>query len=194
MSQTHIIFNRSDTRFTCNFKSCKVWYSTQALLTDHVLTEHDCDHLNCTTKCKNQVSLKEHKKNKHGLHCEVTCLGISLFNTMWFLSLTIYILGQTFQLERNMETGKFECPHCSQAIDSIRTVQKHCKDHIADSSTKHVTGPYHPYANTHLILLSIPATQRTPPWSMQQMIPQIWWKLKVYFNTQYLLMHINQVF
>ena len=47
-----------------------------------------------------------------------------------------------------METGKFQCPHCSQAIDSIRTVQKHCKDHIADSSTKRVTGRYHPYANT----------------------------------------------
>ena len=47
-----------------------------------------------------------------------------------------------------METGKFECPHCSQAIDSIRTVQKHCKNHIANSSTKRVTGRYHPYANT----------------------------------------------
>jgi hypothetical protein len=47
-----------------------------------------------------------------------------------------------------METSKFECPHCSQAIDSILSVQKHCKDHIADSSTKRVTGRYHPYANT----------------------------------------------
>ena len=60
----------------------------------------------------------------------------------------IYILGQTYQLDRKMETSKFECPHCSQDIDSIRSIQKHCKDHVADSSIKHVTGHYHPYATT----------------------------------------------
>lgn len=84
----------------------------------------------------------------HSLHCEVTCLGILLLNTNVVAVIKINILGQTYQLDRNMETGKFKCPHCSQAIHSIRTVQKHCKDHIADSNTKHVTSCYHPYANT----------------------------------------------
>ena len=27
-------------------------------------------------------------------------------------------------------------------------IQKHCKDHIAESTAKHVTNRYHPYANT----------------------------------------------
>ena len=60
----------------------------------------------------------------------------------------MHISGQTHQLDRNMETSKFKCPHCSQAIDSIRSIQKHCKDHVANSGAKRVTSHYHPYANT----------------------------------------------
>jgi hypothetical protein len=60
----------------------------------------------------------------------------------------MHISGQTHQLDRNMETRKFKCPQCSQAIDSIRSMQKHCKDHVANSGAKRVTSRYHPYANT----------------------------------------------
>ena len=33
-------------------------------------------------------------------------------------------------------------------MDAVWTIQKHCKDHIAESTAKHVTNRYHPYANT----------------------------------------------
>jgi len=33
-------------------------------------------------------------------------------------------------------------------VDAVRMIQKHCKDHIAESTAKRVTNRYHPYANT----------------------------------------------
>jgi len=49
---------------------------TPELLADHTATEHLCGHLNCTAKCKNQIALKEHEKDKHGPHCQVSCFGM----------------------------------------------------------------------------------------------------------------------
>ena len=58
------------------------------------------------------------------------------------------IIGETYQLDRDLETNKLKCPHCGHTTDSIRFIQKHCKDHVVESKTKRVTGRYHPYANT----------------------------------------------
>jgi hypothetical protein len=61
---------------------------------------------------------------------------------------TCIIIGQTYQLDRDLDTGKFECPHCGHTTDSIRSIQKHCKSHTVDSKAKRVTGRYHPYTST----------------------------------------------
>jgi hypothetical protein len=63
-----------------------------------------------------------------------------------------YIIGENHTLDRNLETNKFECPLCSYTVVTIRSIQKHCKDHVPDSKGKRVVTRYHPYAdNPHNI-------------------------------------------
>jgi len=144
------IFNRSalnNAIFGCSFKGCKSWFNTNELLADHCLTDHDCDHLGCTTKCKNQVALKEHKKDKHGLHCEVTCFGMWQYTFNMVILFNTCVIGQTYQLVRHVDTEAFKCPHCSHTSTTIRLIQRHCKDHVTNSTAKHVANRYHPYSN-----------------------------------------------
>jgi hypothetical protein len=139
------------TKFQCIYKGCKAWYTTSALLADHAATEHLCGHLNCTTQCKNQVALKEHEKYKHGPHCQVSCLGILYSNSNdHLIQIDNIVIGQTYKLNRNMDTDTFQCPICSYTTSTTRSIQKHCKDHTLnstgkDSTGKHTTSRYHPY-------------------------------------------------
>jgi hypothetical protein len=56
------------------------------------------------------------------------------------------IIGETHELDRNLDTDKFQCPICSYATSTIRSIQKHCKDHALDSTVKRASSCYHPYA------------------------------------------------
>jgi hypothetical protein len=63
------------------------------------------------------------------------------------------VIGQTYELNRNTDTDKFQCPVCSHTTSTIRSIQRHCKDHTQDSTGKDSTGKrttsrYHPYATT----------------------------------------------
>jgi hypothetical protein len=63
------------------------------------------------------------------------------------------VIGQTYNLNRNVDTDKFQCPSCSYTTPTIRSIQKHCKDHTLnstgkDSTGKHTTSRYHPYTTT----------------------------------------------
>jgi hypothetical protein len=63
------------------------------------------------------------------------------------------VIGQTYKLDRNVDTDKFQCPSCSYTTSTIRSIQKHCKDHTVnsagkDSTGKHTSSRYHPYTAT----------------------------------------------
>ena len=64
---------------------------------------------------------------------------VILFNTC--------VIGQTYQLVRHVDTEAFKCPHCSHTSTTIRLIQRHCKDHVTNSTAKHVANRYHPYSN-----------------------------------------------
>ena len=62
-------------------------------------------------------------------------------------------IGQTYELNRDIDTDKFQCPSCSYTTSTIRSIQKHCKDHTVISTGKNPTGKrttsrYHPYTAT----------------------------------------------
>jgi hypothetical protein len=57
------------------------------------------------------------------------------------------VIGQTYQLDRDVDTDGFKCPHCSHTSTTIRLIQRHCKDHVANSTVKRTASRYHPYTN-----------------------------------------------
>lgn len=63
------------------------------------------------------------------------------------------VIGQTYELNCNTDTDKFQCPICSYTMSTIQSIHKHCKDHTCDftgkdSTGKQTTSRYHPYATT----------------------------------------------
>jgi hypothetical protein len=61
--------------------------------------------------------------------------------------LNTHVIGQTYTLDRDMDNGKFKCPDCSHTTTTIRSIKKHCRDHISNSADKRVASRYHPYTN-----------------------------------------------
>jgi hypothetical protein len=84
--------------------------------------------------------------------CHVLVYSYSNSND-YLIQIDNIVIGQTYKLNRNMDTDTFQCPSCSYTTSTTRSIQKHCKDHTVNSTGKDSTGKrtssrYHPYTAT----------------------------------------------
>jgi hypothetical protein len=63
------------------------------------------------------------------------------------LYLFLFDIGQQYQLHRDVSTNKFSCPVCPHTDSTTKGIQKHCKDHALNTTTRRSSNRYHPYGD-----------------------------------------------